>query len=153
VADLKTWNNLEVSESHSVSLGLRVVTSNMAGKGDKWAEEIGRTYLSVLTRPTYGVIIIEKLVLSPLSLPGGIQMGYRAVIEKDENRYLFTVNFDKQKVSVHVLPIDEEGGVDWTGHCKYKKTFRRNRPEKVRKSALILAKKIGMRAVMDIMKQ
>jgi len=153
MVNLKIWNNLEVSESHNVSLGLRVVTSNMAGKGDKWAEEIGQTYLSVLTRPTYGVIIIEKLVLAPPSFPGGIQMGYRAVIEKDENRYLFTVNFDKQKVSVHVLPIDEEGGVDWTGHCQYKKTFRRNRPEKVRKSALILAKKIGMRAVMDIMKQ
>jgi hypothetical protein len=155
MVNLKTWNNLEVSEYHGypVNFGLQVVSSNMAGKGDKWAEEIGQTYLSVLTRPAYGVIIIEKFILSPPAFPGGTQLVYRAVIEKDENRYQFTVNFDKQKVSVHVLPMNEEGVVDWAGHCQYKKTFRRNRPEKVRKSALILAKKMGMRAVMDIMKQ
>ena len=116
-------------------------------QGDKWAQEVGETYLRVLTRPNYKTHVVEKLVL----LRSFFDPFYRAVIEQDENRYVFTVKFNRTSVLVHVHPLDQDGELDFEGHFKYQKTFSRSKPEKVRKSAIVLAKKLSMRSIMDVM--
>lgn len=111
---------------------------------DKWALEVGRTYLNVLVRPVYRVTIISDLtILRPQVL--------MAELEKDENRYQFMVSSNRRSVQISVLPL-KNGELDWDARFSYQKTFNKIIPDKIRKSALILAKKLNMRNIMDIMK-
>jgi hypothetical protein len=119
----------------------------MTRQEDKWAREIAETYLRVLTRPNHRTHIVEPLVW----VQGPICHLHRAVIERDVNRYVMTVKSNKHSVALFVSPLDEDGDLDWDGKFKYRKVFSRSAPDKVRKSALVLVKKLSMRTVMDIM--
>jgi hypothetical protein len=115
---------------------------------DTWTLHIVETFLNVLRRPKLGLKISELQETKP-------KIGQESLfvtIEGFGETVLLSIRWNAKSINFQAFPSEDPfAGLQNSGF-KFKIVFPRNKPPKVRKSALLFAEKFRNKPVYDVMK-
>lgn len=117
-----------------------------------WCREITNVFISVLTRPKFKIELVSQDDTSKFGI------GRINSVIKLEDGSLFELMVSESQFAIHIscqsqfFIAPRVRNPQPMSPCRFSAKFKKEAPDKVKKKALILAKKLSMKPVFDVMK-